>query len=275
MALIKVDFFSQSLMRTVTINALIPVDKVIEEEQEFKRKQYKTLYLLHGIFGNYTDWICGTRIQRWAQDHDLAVIMPSGENKFYVDNEKSHEYYSKFIGEELVDVTRRLFPLSKQKEDTFIAGLSMGGYGAITNGLKYYKTFGCIAALSSALLIDSLPNAKDGDDIPYMNKRSYLESVFGDLDQVKGSDKDYEALLLKVNQKEMPKIYMACGKDDRLLQVNRDFRDYLKNHQVDVLYEEGEGKHEWDFWDRYIYRVLEWLPLNDKEEGISSGNVGV
>ena len=99
MALIKVDFFSQSLMRTVTINALIPVDKVIEEEQEFKRKQYKTLYLLHGIFGNYTDWICGTRIQRWAQDHDLAVIMPSGENKFYVDNEKSHEYYSKFIGE--------------------------------------------------------------------------------------------------------------------------------------------------------------------------------
>ena len=137
MALIKVDFFSQSLMRTVTINALIPVDKVIEEEQEFKRKQYKTLYLLHGIFGNYTDWICGTRIQRWAQDHDLAVIMPSGENKFYVDNEKSHEYYSKFIGEELVDVTRRLFPLSKQKEDTFIAGLSMGGYGEITNGLKY------------------------------------------------------------------------------------------------------------------------------------------
>ena len=70
-------------------------------------------------------------------------------------------------------------------------------------------------------------------------------------------------LLLKVNQKEMPKIYMACGKDDRLLQVNRDFRDYLKNHQVDVLYEEGEGKHEWDFWDRYIYRVLEWLPLNE------------
>ena len=130
MALIKVDFFSQSLMRTVTINALIPVDKVIEEEQEFKRKQYKTLYLLHGIFGNYTDWICGTRIQRWAQDHDLAVIMPSGENKFYVDNEKSHEYYSKFIGEKLVDVTRRLFPLSKQKEDTFIAGLSMGGYGS-------------------------------------------------------------------------------------------------------------------------------------------------
>ena len=77
--------------------------------------------------------------------------------------------------------------------------------------MKYYKTFGCIAALSSALLIDSLPNAKDGDDIPYLNKRSYLESVFGDLDQVKGSDKDYEALLLKVNQKEMPKIYMACG----------------------------------------------------------------
>ena len=139
MALVKVDFFSESLMRTVSIQALIPVDKKeIEKEITNEKNTYKTLNLLHGIFGNHTDWVCGTRIQRWAQDHDLAVIMPSGENKFYVDNEKSHEYYSRFIGEELVEVTRQLFPLSLKREDTFIAGLSMGGYGAIINGLKYY-----------------------------------------------------------------------------------------------------------------------------------------
>ena len=92
-------------MRTVTINAIIPVDKKLNQPN----KKFKTLYLLHGIFGNYTDWVCGTRIQRWAQDHDLAVIMPSGENKFYVDNENSHEYYSQFIGEELVSITRAMF----------------------------------------------------------------------------------------------------------------------------------------------------------------------
>ena len=81
---------------------------VYDKKLNQPNKKFKTLYLLHGIFGNYTDWVCGTRIQRWAQDHDLAVIMPSGENKFYVDNENLHEYYSQFIGEELVSITRAI-----------------------------------------------------------------------------------------------------------------------------------------------------------------------
>jgi len=272
MALVKVDFFSQSLMRTVTINAIVPVDKFITEVKK-EMKPYKTLYLLHGIFGNYTDWVSGTRIQRWAQDHDLVVIMPSGENKFYVDNEKSQEYYSRFIGEELVEFTRDLFPLSTKREDTFIAGLSMGGYGAIVNGLKYHKTFGYIAGLSSALLIDNIVHSVDGKDIPYINRRSYLESVFGDLDELIGSDKDYKALVSQLDPKDIPHIYLAVGTEDDLVKNNREFRDFLLEHHIDLTYEEGPGAHEWDFWDRYIYRVLQWLPVNSKSEGISSGNV--
>lgn len=269
MALVQVDFLSEKLMRTVTINAIIPVDKNTNQPQ----KKLKTLYLLHGIFGNYTDWVSGTRIQRWAQDHDLAVIMPSGENKFYVDNENSHEYYSQFIGEELVQITRAMFPLSHKREDTFIAGLSMGGYGAIINGLKYHQTFGYIAGLSSALLIDTFVNAKDGDDVPYMYKRSYLTSVFGNLDELKGSDKDYKALIEKLDKKDVPAMYMACGVDDPLIKENRDYRDFLKAHDISVTYEEGKGAHEWDFWDRYIEHVLAWLPINEKNEGLSSGHI--
>ncbi|UTY40586.1 esterase family protein [Allocoprobacillus halotolerans] len=269
MALVQVDFVSQKLKRTVTINAIIPVDK----ESGKRKEKFKTLYLLHGIFGNYTDWVCGTRIQRWAQDHDLAVIMPSGENKFYVDNDNSHEYFSQFIGEELIEVTRAMFPLSHQREDTFIAGLSMGGYGALTNGLKYHQTFGYIAALSSALMIDTFVEAKDGKDVPYMMKRSYLTSVFGDLTKLKGSDKDYKALIEKLDVKDVPAIYMACGTEDALLTQNRDYRDFLKAHHIPLTYEEGPGGHEWDFWDRYIKRVLEWLPINEKNEGLSSGHV--
>lgn len=272
MALVKVDFFSKSLMRTVTIQAIVPVDKFIDEKPK-EKKPYKTLYLLHGIFGNDTDWVSGTRIQRWAQAHDLAVIMPAGENKFYVDNERTHEYYSQFIGEELVNFTRDLFPLSTKREDTFIAGLSMGGYGAITNGLKYHQTFGHIAGLSSALMIEEHVKAVDGDDIPYINKRSYLESVFGNLNALIGSDKDYKALVERLDVKDIPHIYLACGQDDFLIKNNRDYKDFLIQHGVDVTYEEGPGAHEWDFWDRYIYKVLEWLPLNDESEGISSGHV--
>lgn len=272
MALVQVDFFSQSLMRTVTFQAIIPTDKIIKGKVQTEKKTFKTLYLLHGVFGNYTDWVTGTRIQRWAQDNDLAVIMPSGENKFYIDNERTQEYYSKFIGEELVNFTRRMFPLSDKKEDTFIAGLSMGGYGAMVNGLKYYDTFGYIASLSAAFLIESYPNAVDGDNVSYLSKRSFLESVFGDLNQLQGSDKDYKALLLKIPQKQIPKIYIACGTEDFLIKENRDFRDYLIEHNVDVTYEEGKGTHEWDFWDRYIYRVIQWLPLK-QQAGISSGHI--
>lgn len=272
MALIRVDFFSKSLMRTVTINAVVPVDKFINEKPR-EKKPYKTLYLLHGIFGNYTDWVSGTRIQRWAQDHDLVVIMPSGENKFYVDNEKSHEYFSKFIGEELVQFTRDLFPLSSKREDTFIAGLSMGGYGAIINGLKYHDTFGYIAGLSAALLINEHVNSQYGDDVPYLYNRSYLESVFGNLNELIGSDKDYKALVENMDNKDIPHMYLACGTDDDLLKNNRDYRDFLLAHNVDLTYEEGPGAHEWDFWDRYILKVLNWLPVEDKNEGISSGNV--
>lgn len=274
MALIKVDFFSQSLMRTVSIQAIIPVDKLLNPGQELPiQKPFKTLYLLHGIYGNDTDWLSGTRIERWAQDYHLAVIMPSGENKFYVDNEKSHEYYSHFIGEELIDITRRLFPLSHQREDTFIAGLSMGGYGAIINGLKYYQTFGYIAGLSSALILDMVTQSQDGENIPYMFKRSYLESVFGPIEKIKGSDKDYNALIKNIQPKDVPQIYLACGTEDPLLKKNREYYQFLKEHQIPVIFKEGKGGHEWDFWDRYILDVLKWLPLNEKQEGISSGHI--
>lgn len=274
MALIKVDFFSQSLMRTVTIQAILPVDKILKPgEKMSSQKPLKTLYLLHGIFGNDTDWVSGTRIQRWAQDYNLAVIMPAGENKFYVDNEKSHEYFSRFIGEELVDMTRRLFPLSTLREDTFIAGLSMGGYGAIINGLKYHQTFGYIAGLSSALILDMVVKAQDGETIPYMFKKSYLESVFGPIDEILGSDKDYKALIENMNKEDVPHMYMACGTEDSLLKNNQEYCQFLKDHSIPVCYEESHGGHEWDFWDRYILKVLQWLPLEDQQQGISSGNV--
>ena len=155
MALLEVNFFSKALMRPVTMNVILPADKVFfEEETEEDEKPFKTLYLLHGVMGNYTDWVTGTCIKRWAEEKNLAVVMPSGANMFYMDHPEVNENYSEFIGKELVKITRRMFPLSHKKEDTFIAGLSMGGYGAIRNGLKYHDTFGYIAGLSSAMILE-------------------------------------------------------------------------------------------------------------------------
>ena len=157
MALMEVNFVSKLLLRTVTFNAVIPLDGLAKTEA-LGDKKFKTLYLLHGSFGNHTDFISGTRIQRWADEHHLAVIMPAGENQFYIDKPKFSEYYGAFVAKELVDFTRSLLPLSDKKEDTYIAGLSMGGYGAIVNGLKYHDTFGAIGALSPGLILDDIIN---------------------------------------------------------------------------------------------------------------------
>lgn len=278
MALIQANFMSGSLMRTVPVNIILPVDKLAFSGAAQKEvTAYKTLYLLHGIFGNYTDWVSGTNIQRWAEEKDLAVVMPSGDNMFYIDHRESLNYYGEFIGRELVELTRRTFPLSRRREDTFIAGLSMGGYGAIRNGLKYHDTFGCIAGLSSAMIVDGL-EMRTNDTPVTINRRDFAESIFGDLTKVKDSDMNPKWLVekLKKQQAEFPKMYLACGTEDSLLEANREMRDYLKDAGVDVTYEEGAGGHEWDFWNRYIKKVIDWLPLEgNAEAGINSGNVGI
>ncbi len=277
MALIQVNYLSECLMRTVPVNVILPVDKLTFPGQpKREEKPYKTLYLLHGIFGNYTDWVSGTKIQRWAEEKDLAVVMPSGDNMFYVDQEDSHNFYGEFIGKELVDMTRKMFPLSRKREETYIAGLSMGGYGALRNGLKYSETFGCIASLSGAMVVDDI--AKRTDDVPFfIDSRSFAQSIFGDLEKAEESDKNPKWLVKKLKEegKDIPKIYLTCGLQDSLLGVNREMRDFLKEQGADVTYVEGEGAHEWDFWNRSIKNVLDWLPLEDSQAGMNSGNVGI
>ena len=172
-------------------------------------------------------------------------------------------------------MTRKMFPLSKKREDTFIGGLSMGGFGALRNGLKYSDTFGYIVALSGALLVDGMPG-RNNDVAMFIDSRDYAESCFGNLDELLESDKNPKYIveqMLKAG-KTFPEIYMACGTEDGLLGVNREMAAFLKDHQVNVTYEEGAGNHEWDFWDTYIKKAIEWLPTENNGQGINSGNIG-
>ena len=167
-----------------------------------------------------------------------------------------------------------MFPLSRKKEDTFIAGLSMGGYGALRNGLRYPETFGFIGALSSVLIIDDL--AASNDEAPMVfQRRSYYESIFGELDKVAGSDADPKALIhmIKSQKIQVPAIYMACGTEDFLIQKNRAFHEYLEAEGIAVTYEEGPGTHSWMFWDTYIRNFLDWLPLEAEQNPMSSAHV--
>lgn len=275
MAYIQVNMVSECLMRTVNVNVILPVDGIQFPGLPPKdNKPFKTLYLLHGIFGSQVDWINGTHLQRWAEDHNLAIVMPSGENMFYVDQEKAHNFYGEYIGRELVELTRKMFPLSHKREDTFIGGLSMGGYGALRNGLKYADTFGGIIGLSVANFVDGIEERTD-DVLMFHESRSFAEAVFGDLSKVKGSDKDIKFLAERLNKEnaEKPKVYIACGTEDVLLDGNRDLRDHLKANGFDVTYFEGPGNHEWDFWNDQIRRVMDWLPVESVMAAFNSGNL--
>lgn len=186
MARLIVDYMSAALKRTVTVSVLLPVDKIDSQKGYMMsdKQGFKTLYLLHGLLGNHADWINGTRIQTWAQEKNLAVIMPSGDNSFYVEQPGLDADYGEFIGRELVEMTRKMFPLSSRREDTFIGGLSMGGFGALRNGIKYADTFGYIAAVSSALSIFETHRGK-GSRVRFNEDR-----VFGGIENARNTDKN-------------------------------------------------------------------------------------
>ena len=192
MAFMHVDFMSGTLRRSVQFNAVFPVDNYIRRKASYDGKPLKTLYLLHGLLGDYNDWPLQTNIQALATRKNLAVIMPSGDNSFFVDAPIPNFDYGRFIGEELVDVTRQMFNLSRKREDTFIAGFSMGGFGALRNGFIYSETFGYIGALSNALNIFELP-ASDPRRCLF-----HEDAVFGDLEKARTTDKNPRVALTEL-----------------------------------------------------------------------------
>lgn len=258
MAVITASFISEELMRKVTFSAIIPsqtksfYDPETKVEQE--SKPLKTLYLLHGWNGDHEDWIQKTSIIELADQYNLAIIMPSGENSFYVDH-PSEDNYGKFIGEELVKETRYLFPLSHKREDTFIGGLSMGGYGALRNGFYYDDTFSKILALSSRILQREEPFHDLTEDNP-INKRFWhllSSQSFKDLKA------DMDIYHLIGQSKTKPELFLTCGTEDHLYEENRALHQWLEKKEFPHQYIEKPGGHTWPFWADAMADAIPWL----------------
>lgn len=262
MAYIRLDFLSESLRKITTLSIVIPND-VPEEEKEdnihYKRNM-KTLYLLHGFTGNHTDWICGTNIHTLCKKYNFAVVCPSGDNSFYVDREMTGCKYGTFVGKEVVEYTRKMLNLSGKREDTYIGGYSMGGYGAILNGMKYHQTFSKIIAFSSGLFIDELLEAGDAYEDGLTNPAYRLE-VFGDLKTLENSEKNPKFVIEQIKKKKgiIPELYLACGTEDFLIGNNRRFVEHLNKNQIPVIYKEESGKHDWDYWNKALEPAIGWL----------------
>ena len=258
MALLAVNFMSSVLRRPVTANVVLPTDRNPSDAP------LRMLVLLHGALGNCNDWVTNTRIQSLAEEKNICVIMPSGENSFYLDNPLSSNYFGTYVGEELPVLMRRMFNLSSRREDCFISGLSMGGFGALRLGLKYSDTFGAAAPLSGAYVLHEPDPANEDEEV---GKMGFETSCFGSMRQGWESPENNPlnlARALKERERageavNIPRIYMACGTEDALYSANCFVRDELLSMGYELSWEQGPGRHEWDFWDRFIERVLDWL----------------
>jgi len=262
MAFLDVHSFSDALGLSVSFYVLLPqkTSRQIGMEGGAERAQYPTLYLLHGLSDDHTIWMRRTSIERYAAAKNIAVVMPSVARSFYQDMTSGPKYWT-FVSEELPALCQQWFPLSAKREDNFVAGLSMGGYGALRLGLGKPDRFAAAASLSGALdLARRLREAGKPDS--RINQAEWT-GIFGPELKGGGPESDLYFLAQKVAGAPGPKprLFLTCGTEDGLITDNRAFRQHLDSLHLENTYSEGPGAHDWAYWDAQIQRVLDWLPL--------------
>jgi S-formylglutathione hydrolase FrmB len=255
MPLIHCDFFSEALQLSTSMDVILPLPQWKRAVDESEAR-HPTLFLLHGLSDDHTIWQRRTSIERYVEEFDLAVVMPEVHRSFYTDMAVGFHYWT-FISEELPHIARSLFHLSAAREDNFVAGLSMGGYGAFKLALSHPDRFAAAASLSGA--VDMAREAL-GKEPEWQNE---MQRIFGDPARVKGSKNDLFRLAKNVaaSMGPKPRLYQWCGTEDFLYKSNVRFSRHAQKLELELRYEESPGTHEWKYWDEQIQIVLKWLNL--------------
>jgi putative tributyrin esterase len=254
MAVFRIEFYSEVLDLQCGLNVILPQKDLAHMRSH--QPQYQTLWLLHGLSDDYTAWQRWTSIERYVDGTNLAVVMPAVGRSFYTDMVHGLPYWT-FLTEELPELARWYFPLSAARADNFVAGLSMGGYGAFKVALSHPDRYAAAASLSGAL---DMTDAFEKNDPQWVAE---MTNIWGSPKGYKGTANDllHLADLLIESGKEQPMLYQWCGKKDFLYPENIRFYEHAQEIGLEVAYYESAGDHQWKYWDRQIQRVLKWLPL--------------
>lgn len=243
--MIKLDitFFSECLGRDAQVRVLLPNQKSYPAGHRFP-----TLYLLHGLTDCAQTWIYRTSLERYCDDHELAVVLPTAERSFYCDMKYGDAYFT-HIGQEIPGVCEQLLPLVPDDTHRFIAGNSMGGYGAYKIALKIPGKFAKVAALSGVMDINAMIQ-----DFPEYERDWLL--CFG-TNQAPASE---DVLELLPKAAKLPQMYQYCGTDDFLAEGNRKFSQLCSelNIPLTTVWEEN-GVHGWPYWDSQLSELLNWI----------------
>jgi putative tributyrin esterase len=213
--------------------------------------RFPVLYLLHGLYGDYLNWDTRTNLERYAVRYELIVVMPDAGDSWYTNSATDpKDKFEDYIAKDLMAEIDGKFRTVRDRHSRAIAGLSMGGYGALKIVLRYHGDFAFAGSLSGALnapqdLADRRPEFRD-----------QLLKVFGPPGSAVRADNNLFSLFQSTNTKDLPYFYLACGSGDDFLQVNRDFAPQLSSRSAAYEYHETEGGHGWDYWDRSVPDLL-------------------
>ncbi|MDA3734007.1 alpha/beta hydrolase family protein [Niameybacter massiliensis] len=244
MAFFKGEIFAKSLGMNVGLNVILPYDTC--------DKELKVLYLLHGMSDGCGAWSRWTRIEHYANQYGYIVIMPEVHISFYTNMEYGGNYYT-YITEELPMLCEKMFGIQPDREKTYIAGLSMGGYGSMLCALSKPDQYKACGALSAVCDIKARITERGRED-------KLIKAIIGD----KLIDPSYDLYhlsekLMDLPQEARPRLMIACGTEDFLYKENKAFKAHLEKLEFNFTFEEWEGVHDWNFWDEGIQKVMKFF----------------
>ncbi|MBQ9048410.1 MAG: alpha/beta fold hydrolase [Solobacterium sp.] len=287
MALLHIDFESQYTGHNEDVYVVMPDKKRSETPAEFygKGTKYPVLWLLHGTFGGYSDWIRKSNIETYACEHDCIVVMMGVGNSSYEAWPGFTIGYDscKYIIDELMPMVYNWLPASDKREDNFIAGLSMGGGGTFKLAVNFPEKFAAAAVLSApprdldsqkeeleALFKKTRKELMD-DPTQARNLRTYnsihrFDSVEDYLNDplCNAYRKFHEQLKAGT---ELPKFMFAIGTEDGMYEGFKAWKAHLADIGFDAEFHEGPGRHEWRVWERDIQTAFKFFGFGDEEQG--------
>lgn len=273
MSIFQYTFESECLNNNTQITVILP-DKprgITPTEFYGSDRKYKVLWLLHGTFGDHTDWVRKTNIELYAAEKNLVVVMPSALNSNYSNWNDSMLGYRMFdfLTEELMPLVYGWFPVSDKREDNFIAGLSMGGRGTIKFAVNHPEKFAAAAVLS-AIPMD-MSDMGPENTCPMLNTNNERMHATlrnaGGLEAFQNSNENVWSIIDRLaTTGTLPRLMFACGQEDVMLY---DFYKKFQAHAGEIglqahWFEQPGYKHEWRFWDLAIQEALTFFGLTDE-----------
>ena len=249
-----IQFASKLVGKTLPYSVLLPLNY---NDDNAKTKSYPVLYLLHGLAGHYTNWLERTQLIEYTAGYGFIIVMPEGNDGWYTDSATvQNDKYESYIIQELIPDVEKRFRVSAVRSGRAIAGLSMGGYGALKFGIKYPQTFALAGSLSGAL---GAASWTETDLRGYEAIWRSLQPVFGAEDSSTRATNDLAKLVRELPSERisaLPFLYIDCGTEDPLFKSNLDFAELLRSRKIPHEYRELPGRHAWKYWDAQVLEVL-------------------